>query len=115
MKKQLTLFAATALAAMTVVPTTGFADDSASKTSITYDSKGTVAFFAPTNSDTPHTPLYPTTPDPPTPLDPTNPDGTNPNPGTQVPLPLAFASSFCLLSPSPPPRPPTLSRLPSSP
>ena len=29
MKKQFTLFAATALAAMTVVPTIGFADDSA--------------------------------------------------------------------------------------
>ncbi|TGE76146.1 hypothetical protein [Weissella confusa] len=66
MKKQFTLFAATALAAMTVVPTIGFADDSASKTPITYDSKGTVEFVAPT---TPNKPLDPTNPDPNKPLD----------------------------------------------
>lgn len=94
MKKQLTLFAATALAAMTVVPTIGFADDSASKTSITYDSKGTVEFVAPTNSDTPNKPLDPTNPDPNKPLDPKNPDGKNPNPGTKGPITLDFASSF---------------------
>ena len=91
MKKQFTLFAATALAAMTVVPTIGFADDSASKTPITYDSKGTVEFVAPT---TPNKPLDPTNPDPNKPLDPKDPDGNDPKPGTAGPLSLDFASSF---------------------
>ncbi|COI86045.1 Uncharacterised protein [Streptococcus pneumoniae] len=91
MKKQFTLFAATALAAMTVVPTIGFADDSTSKTPITYDSKGTVEFVAPT---TPNKPLDPTNPDPNKPLDPKDPDGNDPKPGTAGPLSLDFASSF---------------------
>lgn len=88
MKKQFTLFAATALAAMTVVPTIGFADETAP---ITYDSKGTVEFVAPT---TPNKPLNPTTPDPKNPVNPKNPDGTPSNPGTSGPITLDFASSF---------------------
>ncbi|MCT8392603.1 WxL domain-containing protein [Weissella confusa] len=91
MKKQFTLFAASTLAAMTFVPMVGFAAETTPAGPITYDSKGTVEFVAPT---TPNKPLDPTNPDPNKPLDPKNPDGTPSNPGTSGPLTLDFASSF---------------------
>lgn len=91
MKKQFTLFAASTLAAMTFVPMVGFAAETTPSNAITYDSKGTVEFVAPT---TDNKPLNPTTPDPKPPVNPKNPDGTPSNPGTKGPLTLDFASSF---------------------
>lgn len=90
MKKQFTLFAASTLAAMTFVPMVGFAAETTPAGPITYDSKGTVEFVAPTK---PTDPLNPNNPDPNHPVKPNHPEGT-PDHGTDGPLSLDFASSL---------------------
>lgn len=93
MKKQFTLFAATTLAAMTVVPMVGFADseEPVVPATQTYTSNGYVSFF---QSDKPTKPVNPNNPNPNNPVTPKNPDGTNPKEGNNGPLSLDFASSL---------------------
>ncbi|MFC4652305.1 WxL domain-containing protein [Lactococcus nasutitermitis] len=93
MKKTITISSAllTALTFTTALAPLAHAEINDSTPAGTYGSTGTVKFQS---SDTTTPPVNPENPDPSNPVLPSNPDGTDPQPGTNGPLSIDFASSL---------------------